>query len=365
MSAPLSPNSDFLLSKTDAELLYLVQNPGFYHADLIIRARHELSRRGISVAPPPLAPAAAETAPPSGEAPARNWLAPALGAGLVVAAAALFFWPTAPAKPVAAAKPTPPAPLASVATHQLPAFDSLTTAQLRQMPAALPAAERADTTAQRKFLNLARRFWEAENQSSYLFDQVVAGKTDATFPGQVAITQDKWRRLTTALRYSHRLQPTMLRELAQMRRVAVIRTTTLEAQRGAYEVGAPVLNEYSMLLNDSVLYLRQGLLGVPPARRLTPGTLTKTRVKVAPAVKIQTQLPPTRPGHNPVYVLDGELLASDAQTGEAPSQVQQLAPDDIQRVTVLDGDMAVRAFGPRAHSGAVIVVTKAAAQREQ
>ncbi|UOQ71928.1 hypothetical protein [Hymenobacter cellulosilyticus] len=356
MSAPLSPNSDFLLSKTDAELLYLVQNPGFYHADLIVRARHELSRRGISVTPPP-PPATAGAAEASyEEAPARNWLVPALGAGLVLAAAGLFFWPTAP-QPPAPAKPKP-AQLVAVATHMLPSFDSLTTVQLQTMPTTLPAAERADTTAQRKFLILARRFWEAENQSSYLFDQVVAEKTDATFPGHVDIALDKWRRLTSALVYSHRLQPTMLRELSQMHHVATIRVTTLEAQRNAYKVGAPVLNEYAMLMNDSVLYMRQALLGVPVAQRLKPGTVTKTHARVAPAMQILTELPPTRPGHNPVYVLDGELLASDPQTGEAPSQVTRLDPADIERVTVLGPEMAVRTFGPRAHSGAVIVTTK-------
>ncbi|UOQ52679.1 hypothetical protein [Hymenobacter cellulosivorans] len=362
MSAPLSPSSDFLLSKTNAELLYLVQNPGFYHADLIVRARHELSRRGISVAPPPLATT------PAGEqayveVPSRRWLAPALGAGLVAAAVGLFFWPTTTPKPVVTAKPQP-APLASVATHQLPSFDTLTTAQLQKLTATLPTAERADTTAQRKFLILARRFWEAENQSNYLFDQVVAEKIDATFPGQVAMNQGQWRRLTSVLVYSHRLQPTMLRELAQMRRVAIIRTTTLACQLSDFQAGAPVLNEYSMLMNDSVLYMRQALLGVPLDQRLTPGTITKTHTKVAPAVKLLTELPPTRPGHNPVYVLDGELLASDPQTGEAPPQVTRLAPDDIQRVTVLDGAMAMRAFGPRAHAGAVVVVTKEAAESQ-
>ncbi|MCB2407649.1 hypothetical protein [Hymenobacter lucidus] len=370
MSAPVSSNADFLLSKSEAELLYLVQNPTYYHSELVNAARKELHRRGVTISYPVAANPAqlplVDTAYDE-EAPTRHWLAPAIGVGLVVVAAGFFLWPSGAKKPAQAVAPAKPAELVSVATHQMPSFDSLTTAQLKKMPATLPAAERADTAAQRKFLLLARRFWEAENPSNYLFDQVVADQLDATFPGQADMTLDKWHRLTSVLVYDHRLRPTMSRQLQQMSRVAITRINTLEAQRDAYKVGAAVLTEYSMLMNDSILYMRQGLLGVPVGQRIKPGTVTKARQpKAAPAVAQQLQLPPTRPGHNPLYVLDGELLASDPQTGDAPEKVARLHPDSIARVLVVNGKAAVAAFGPRAHSGAVVVTTKraAAASRE-
>lgn len=362
MSAPSSSAPDFLLSKSDAELVFLVQNPSFYHEDLVSKARGELQRRGVAI---PRPQAELDVVPDlytePAEAPRRTWLGPALGVSLALVAAGALLWPKATPKSAAPVAAAPPAELVAVPTHMLPTFDSLTTAQLKTVPTTLPAAERADTAAQRKFLILARRFWEAENQSNYLFDQVAANQLDATFPGQVNLTLDKWRRLTSVLVYSHRLQPTMLAQLRQMGRVALIRRSTLEAQLEAYQMGAPLLSDYSMLMNDSVLYVRQGLLGVPESQRLRPGTVTKRKVKPAPDALAVATLPPPRPGHNPLYILDGKLLASNMQTGEAPEQVTSLGPAAIASITVLNKAMAVRKFGPRAHDGAVVIITKAEA----
>jgi hypothetical protein len=41
--------TDALRTKTDAELQFFVDNPGYYHADLVLTARQELRRRRIGV----------------------------------------------------------------------------------------------------------------------------------------------------------------------------------------------------------------------------------------------------------------------------------------------------------------------------
>ncbi|TGE23107.1 hypothetical protein [Hymenobacter metallicola] len=288
MSAPFSSAPDFLLAKTDAELLFLVQNPGFYHADLVATARQELQRRGVAWALPP---ASVEAAPPEiNEDSERPWLLPALGLGLVVLAAVLYWWPTGNKSWKNKNGPVPSRELVAVQTHLMPSFDSLTKAQVRQMPALLPAAERQDTTAQRKFLLLAGRFWEAENQSAYLFQEAEAARIDSTFPGQVELTLDKWKRLTSVLVYNHKLQPTMSEQLELMHRAALLRRETLTTMKNFYIYGQPPLDQGLRYFNDSVTVMRQTLLGVPPQNRIRPMEELQKRVDAEVARKAMPQV---------------------------------------------------------------------------
>ncbi|MCB2378316.1 hypothetical protein LGH70_12020 [Hymenobacter sp. BT635] len=272
MSAPLPPSSDFLLSKTDAELLFLTQNPTFYQPGLVLAARQELLRRGVTLPTadvPPL-PAGPTEVDEFDEAPSRRWLMPGLLLALLGLAAVLYWWPTGNKNWKNKRGPVPRRALVAVQTHVLPSFDSLTTAQLGQMPARLPATERLDTTAQRKFLLLARRFWDAENQSAYLYQEAQAARIDSTFPGQVDLTLDKWKRLTSALVYNHKLQPTMSEQVALMHSAALVRRQALTVMKNMYLYGQPPLDQSMLYLNDSVTVMRQTLLGVPTAQRIRP-----------------------------------------------------------------------------------------------
>ncbi|TGE15180.1 hypothetical protein [Hymenobacter elongatus] len=286
MSEASSP-ADFLLSKTDAELLFLAQNPDFYHADLVAAAGRELRRRGVArAAEPPAAYYQDED-----EAPARNWRMPAVGIGLLALAAILYFWPTGTKNWQNKQGPVAQRELVAVQTHVFPTFDSLTATQLHQMPRTLPAAERTDTTAQRKFLLLARRFWEAENQTDYLCHEVQAARIDSTFPGQVDITLDKWKRLTSALVYDHKLQPAMTARVELMRHAAVVRRETLAAMKNQYLYGQPPLDRSLLYLNDSVMVLRQTLLGVPASQRLRPRQEQQKRIDAERARQAIQDLP--------------------------------------------------------------------------
>ncbi|TGE22432.1 hypothetical protein E5K00_19530 [Hymenobacter aquaticus] len=289
MSAPLSPGPDSLQSKTDAELLFLAQNPSFYHPDLVRAARQELARRGVALPVAP-APETAQATDEPDDVPPRRWQLPALLLGLLGLAAALYWWPVGNKNWKNKLGPVPKRELVAVPTHVLPSFDSLTTAQLGQMPATLPTPERRDTTAQRKFLLLARRFWEAENQSDYLYQQALAARIDSTFPGQVDLTLDKWRRLTSVLVYDHKLQPTMSARVASMHHAALVRRETLTTMKGLYLSGRPPLDQGLMYFNDSVTVLRQALLGVPAARRIRPMEELRRRVEAEEARQASPQV---------------------------------------------------------------------------
>ncbi|GAA3917723.1 hypothetical protein [Hymenobacter algoricola] len=360
MSVP--PDNDFLTAKSDAELLFLVQNPTYYHPDLVQTARRELQRRSVPWAAAPAAGTPPDLVAFAEEPPERRWLVPALGGGLVALALGVFFLRTGATPPPAPARPAPPAALVAVETHLLPSFEGLTASQLRKMPAALPPGEQADTTARRKYLLLARRYWEAENQSAYLYEQALLGKASPALPGQVETTLDKWHRLTSALVYDHQLQPGMTARLELMEQAAAVRIQNLQGMSEQVGYGNFPLNDDLVFLNDSVQYLRQVLLGVPVARRQRPVRGHRTFTDGTPEVRELPQLPEARPQHNPLYVIDGHPFPSDASTGEAPAAVRRLSPDSIANIVVLKEKAAVGLYGPRAHDGAVVIVTRHPAQ---
>ncbi|MCC2547158.1 hypothetical protein LJY25_11930 [Hymenobacter sp. BT175] len=249
MSSSQPPAGDFLTRKTDSELLFFVKNPGYYHADLVASARRELLRRGVPLTSPAPAPATASApAQPLEYVEEKNnlpaWILPGV-LGLILVGL-LTYWvmsqPKAP--PVAkSTKPAPPLELRSVETHMLPTFDSLTAADLVRERQAVSARERTDTTATRKYLILARRFWEAENPSAFLIKKATLAPVDSTFPAQAEMTYDKWRRLTSALVYDHKLKPVMQERMDLMQNIARRRLSLLVRMRGNFNQGVPVLTQ--------------------------------------------------------------------------------------------------------------------------
>lgn len=205
---------DTLRAKTDAELHFFIDNPGYYHPGLVAAARQELHRRGSGAAPQPATSRQAATYDEEAPATRRPLLLAAGVLGLVAVAGALF-WPRQPAA-VPTHKPAPT--LETVASYALPSFDidKLIETQL----ARIPAAEKQTPQTLRQFRGLTRRFWTAETQTEYLTTQAYAGQASPFFTEQARLTRETWRDWNKAAVYSYQLGPTMQAQYERMGQVA-------------------------------------------------------------------------------------------------------------------------------------------------
>ena len=279
-----APDSEFFTEKTDAELVFLVHNPTLYHPDLLNMARRELRRRGLSPTPTP-EPQPIGTHLPAydeaGEPAPALWQRPALWVGVlaVLLLGAAWYWQnqnTARSRAAAQArKAAGPPVLVSVETRVIPAFDSLTRTQMAQELRQLPAAERTrDTVATRKYRRLAERYWKAENQTTYLLNQLRQVAPDATLPGQAGTVLEEWHHLNKALAYDHHLTPVLTERMELMRRSAYLRMELLQTMRDHYQNGQPISNPYLTSLRDSATVMREALLSREKwTGRLRRGTL--------------------------------------------------------------------------------------------
>ena len=220
--------TDALRAKTDAELQFFVDNPSFYHADIVATAQRELARRGIN-------PAAGAPTPASATEPASAYdtyaAAPTTSrspvlwvALLVLALAGVWLWQKrtpAPAPMAASHRPHRSADslkLEEVELHPLPTFD--TDAIVATQLAKVPAAEKQQAAALRQFRELCRRFWNAETQSEFLIDQAHAGKAGPLFADQALVARTTWREWNKAVVYSYDFGPKMKEQLQRMAQIA-------------------------------------------------------------------------------------------------------------------------------------------------
>lgn len=225
--------TDTFRTKTDAELLFFVENPSFYQPELVETAWRELRRRGAL--PPPAAATPLETADADfdQESPARRppWLLIASVALVLAVAAAGFFGLKKDAAPPARAlaKSSHLSPdslkLESVEAHPLPNFDA--EKNVDKELALIPAAEKTKAQATRQFQGLSRRFWRAQNPSLYLIQQAGGVTSYPIFTSQLDLVQTQWNDLYKGLVYSYNLPPTMADHLARMRVIARINRLAL------------------------------------------------------------------------------------------------------------------------------------------
>ncbi|WP_019948013.1 hypothetical protein [Hymenobacter aerophilus] len=257
MSGP-STAPDSFQQKTTAELQYLIENPGFYDAGVVARARQELRQHGALVPAPPSFPEITALVPPierdaaehdaaapteyDDEAPAGHgpkWL---LGGLMLAVVLALGWWALRPrpAPPVAAA----PAPIVLEATvaQPLPSFEAEAAGQVATTRRLLPAADRADTTAAGRYARMARRYWLAENTAAHLTAQALADSVTDVFPGQVTIAQQRIDWFMGAMAYNQSLTPEMEGRLALMQRGLGLRRTSLAALKAHAEADMPLLD---------------------------------------------------------------------------------------------------------------------------
>lgn len=261
--------SDSLSQKTDGELLFLAQHPELYHADLIAAARRELRRRGISPDPAQPEPLPRENyiLPYQEEQEPSLWQRPTPWVVLlaVLLVGGILYWKNMQNKAtqaVAAQQETEgPIELETVETHLIPTFDSLTRTQIAQeMRQLSPAARSEDTTATRKYRLLATRYWNAENQSAYLFNQLKGDSSDVALASQAPVVIEEWRRLTKALVYNHGLTATLAERMDLMRRAAYLRIETLQAVSINTQNGYSAFSPDVVVLRDSASHMRESLL---------------------------------------------------------------------------------------------------------
>ncbi|WP_375434469.1 hypothetical protein [uncultured Hymenobacter sp.] len=263
------PPSDSLSQKTDGELLFLAQHPDLYHADLIAAARRELRRRGISPDPAQPEPLPRENyiLPYQEEQEPSFWQRPAPWVALlaVLLVGGILYWQNAQnkASQLVAAQQVEEEPikLETVETHLIPTFDSLTRTQIAQEMRQLSPTDRSeDTTATRKYKLLATRYWNAENQSAYLFKQLKGTATDVAVARQAPVVIEEWRRLTKALVYNHGLTATFAERMDLMRRAAYLRIETLEEIARHAQNDQVILDPTIINLADSATQMRESLL---------------------------------------------------------------------------------------------------------
>ncbi|WP_210518497.1 hypothetical protein [Hymenobacter terricola] len=225
-----SPTS-FYQQKTDAELLYFVEHPEHYQPALVDGARRELRRRGVQVAAP-AAPLPQNLEAPHELArtgPKTGLLAALVGAVLVVSLVAAYFIkqenhpaPAATTAPTAPRKAPPR--LTEVATSVIPDFGPAVLRSVQEQVQHIPAAERAAAAKAgmplHQYRELAKRFWTAETQTEYVFEQARLGKLDAALPGHVQAVGASWELWNKAMRYGFKFSPAMASHLDIMSRVA-------------------------------------------------------------------------------------------------------------------------------------------------
>jgi hypothetical protein len=222
-------STDFYQQKTDDELRFFTQNPGYYHEDVAAAAARELRRRGVGLTPPPLA--ASTYGPASDEVarPARGKVVWALLAVVALVGLGYFFNQQSKkqAAEIAAGKAEAKArqsaealELKTVETSPLPNFDAAVERSVQQQLAKVPAGEKAKPQELRQYETLARRFWAAETLTEYVLQQAHQPNPSPLLPAKVTTVRDAWRPWSQAMLYSYKFGPVMADHLDRMNRVA-------------------------------------------------------------------------------------------------------------------------------------------------
>jgi hypothetical protein len=264
--------SDVLHLKTDAELRFFVENPGYYQAELVAAARRELRRRYPADPLPTPAPAAEAVAVVTEyDAPAPRkptWLLPTVGAAVLLVAG-LSFWgkgdkPRQPAPtPAAVARPAgPPTLETDITAPPLPKFD--TERCVGQALARVPAAEKANDQHLDQYRIISRFFWAAQKPTAYLLRQAQQGKPNPVFKPQANMALALWQEFDQVLVYHYSFGPTMADHLARMKTVAEQQRAALTALLDATNANQPLRLEAAQQATQQAMPQLLAPLGVQP-----------------------------------------------------------------------------------------------------
>lgn len=215
----MSAAADVLRAKTDAELQFFVDNPSYYHADLVLAARQELRRRGLGPTLRPSEPTVLAYADEPAPTPSRRPLLVGAAVLSLAAVGGTWLWASRPAaQPLAATRPHHRAAdslkLETVVAHPIPSFD--VDKLVAEQVASIPAAEKQKPQELRQFKGLCRRFWAAETQTEFLTSQAHAGQAGPMFVEQTLVARQTWRDWNKAVVYSYRFGPKMKDQLERM-----------------------------------------------------------------------------------------------------------------------------------------------------
>jgi hypothetical protein len=220
--------SDFYHQKTDAQLLYFVEHPELYQPSLVAAARRELRRRGVQITEPELAVAPALYTPSRSRAPARSSkggaLSLALG-GVLLASFISYYVLKEPDQPAPKAKThkAPPrlveVPM-SVIPNYAAAVAQCVDQQLLRVPAGERAAAKQANQPLRQYRELTKRFWTAQTQTEYVFEQARKNNVTPALAGHVETVMTAWQQWNKATVYGYKFGPAMADHLDLMTRVA-------------------------------------------------------------------------------------------------------------------------------------------------
>jgi hypothetical protein len=266
--------SDVLLLKTDAELRFFIENPGFYQAELVAAARRELRRRHPTdplPTPAPAAEAAAVVTEYDAPAPRKPaWLLPAVGAAVLLVAG-LSFWgkgdkprqPAPAATPAVAARPAgPPTLETDITVPPLPQANA--DRCVSQALARVPAAEKANDQHLSQYRIISRLFWAAQKPTAYLLGQVQQGKPNPVFKPQANMVLALWREFDQVLVYHYSFGPTMADHFARMKTVAEQQHAALAALLDATNANQPLRLEAAQQAAQQAMPQLLAPLGVQP-----------------------------------------------------------------------------------------------------
>lgn len=245
----MSTTHDILHLKTEAELRFFVENPAYYHAELVAAAQRELRRRGPSTAPVPLPSPVAEATPLGTPTPTASYVASAeplvthdyaapepaprpwlllSSVAAVCFVAGLGFWlkapTTAPGAPAqsqelpAGAPAAAPRPLETAPSAALPTFD--TQGYVEKALAQVPAAELHNEQLVSQYRAVSLRFWAAQNPAAHLLQQAQEGRANPVFGPQAKLVLGLWHDFDRTQVYSYSFGPVMADHLARMKVIA-------------------------------------------------------------------------------------------------------------------------------------------------
>jgi hypothetical protein len=272
--SPVATTSpDAFHQKTTDELQFFVQNPGFYHPDLVRAASLELRRRGIVPAPPTSLAAPAVEDPEFAPAPGgRRGLWVALGVAALLGGA----WWVAdytrdnPAMPAVAETKTAAdttLTLASAPSSPLPTYDAAVEECIDEQLRKVPAREKTAAQELSQYRELSKRFWTAQLLSEYIQQKAQTDPENTFLPAQTELVRNAWNDWSKATVYGYKFGPVMADHYDRMTRVATQEQEGLRALANQLATGTPMPAAEATEREADTQDLLAGLIRVSPATK--------------------------------------------------------------------------------------------------
>jgi len=235
----------------------------------------------------------------------------------------------------------------------LPNLDSLTRALVARTPTTLPDTELADSKGLRNYQQLAQRYWAAETQTAWLLSRVAQRPTpDPTLASKLKAAREQWQSLNHVLAYDLELKPEMLTRAGHIANAAAVRLQVLNTLDFNLLQGDSLLTAYVRARAD--IGLRTAGAGAGPENRGAASGVSATHEARR---RCHAGGAPAPPAEQPRVRAARAAAGQQSVPRHASHAVEALLPADVDSVVVLRPGTAIRAYGPRAHDGAVLIFT--------